>query len=323
MKALIFGIGGQDGAYLSRFLLLKGYSLFGTSRDSMSSSFSNLVRLDIKDKIKLYSVDVSDFRSVLKNVDMIKPDEIYNLSGQTSVSLSFEQPFEAMESIAKATMNILEAIRFSNNDIRFYNAGSSDCFGDTGETYANELSPFNPCSPYGIAKSTAHYLVKNYREAYGLFASTGFLFNHESPLRPQRFVTQKIISTAARINAGYNERLKLGNLKISRDWGWAPDYVDAIWRILQQPNPEDFIISTGNTISLQQFVEKSFSFFNLNWKDYVDTDNNLIRPSDIQINRGNPAKAKKILDWSATKNIDDIINEMCIFAKKILILDYL
>ena len=260
MKALIFGIGGQDGAYLSKLLLSKGYSIFGTSRDLKLSHFPNLIKLDIKDNIKLFTLDIRDPKSVLKYIDMIKPDEIYNLSGQTSVSLSFQQPFETMESIAKATMNILEAIRVLNTNIRFYNAGSSECFGDTGNNHATELTPFNPSSPYGIAKATAHYLVKNYREAYNLYASTGFLFNHESPLRPQHFVTQKIISTAARINAGYKERLKLGNLSISRDWGWAPDYVDAIWRILRQPSPDDFVIATGKTTSLQQFVEKVFLF---------------------------------------------------------------
>jgi GDPmannose 4,6-dehydratase len=317
MKALIFGVGGQDGAYLSKLLLSKGYSIFGTSRDLKLSHFPNLIKLDIKDKIKISTLDIRDYKSVLKYIDMIKPDEIYNLSGQTSVSLSFKQPFEAMESIAKATMNILEAIRVLNTNIRFYNAGSSECFGDTGNNYATELTPFNPSSPYGIAKATAHYLVKNYREAYSLYASTGFLFNHESPLRPQHFVTQKIISTAARINAGYKERLKLGNLSISRDWGWAPDYVEAIWRILKQSSPGDFIIATGKTTSLQQFVEKSFSFFNLNWEDYVDIDTNLMRPSDIQINCGNVNKSKKMLGWTSTKNIDEIISALCTSAKGI------
>jgi len=311
MRALICGVSGQDGAYLSKLLLSKGYTVFGTSRDAMANRFLNLELLGIKNDVELLSMDITDFRSVLTKIDKIKPNEIYNLAGQTSVGLSFEQPVEAMESIGDATLNILEAIRFTDPTIRFYNASSSDCFGDTGLATATEETAFRPCSPYGVAKATAHFLVQNYREAYGLYASNGILFNHESPLRPLRFVTQKIVSFAARTHAGSNERLQLGNLSVSRDWGWAPNYVDAIWRMLQQPNADDFIIATGKTISLENFVEKCFSCFSLNWRDHVDVNNALLRPSDIYMSRGNPSKAKDVLGWISTKSVEDVINEMC------------
>jgi len=316
VKALIFGISGQDGSYLSKFLLDKGYKVFGTSRSVVTNNFNYLKKINIKNDIELSSVDPTNFKSVLKHISIIKPDEIYNLAGQTSVGLSFKKPLEALESIANATLNILEVIRFTNPSIKFYNASSSECFGDTGDKAADEETSFNPCSPYAIAKTAAHLLVKNYREGHKLHACNGILFNHESPIRPRHFVTQKIVYSAARINAGNKERLKLGNLSISRDWGWAPDYVDAMWRIIQQPNADDFVIATGKTISLEQFVEKVFTFFELNWKDHVDIDKSLLRPTDIKISKGDPTKAKKILGWRAKKNVDDVINELCFFAKK-------
>ena len=316
MRALIFGISGQDGTYLSKFLLGKGYKVFGTSRNVMTNNFNYLKKINIENDIEFSSVDLTDFKSVLRCISIIKPDEIYNLAGQTSVGLSFEQPVEALESITNATLNILEVIRATNPSIRFYNASSSECFGNTGEKAANEETSFNPCSPYGIAKTAAHLLVKNYREGYKLHACNGILFNHESVIRSKKFVTQKIVYSAARINAGNKERLKIGNLSISRDWGWAPDYVDAMWRIIQQPNADDFVIATGKTISLEKFVEKIFTFFELNWKDHVDIDKSLLRPSDIKISKGDPTKARKILDWRTEKNVDDVINELCFFAKK-------
>ena len=243
-------------------------------------------------------------------------DEIYNLSGQSSVSASFNKPFETLKSISNATLNILEVIRFLNPDIRFYNASSSDCFGDTGKNPANEETPFNPCSPYGVAKASAHLLVKNYREGYGLHLSNGILFNHESPLRPLHFVSQKIAYSAARINAGSKERLKLGNLSISRDWGWAPEYVNAMWLMLQQPKADDYIIATKKTITLEKFVSKIFNHYKLNWKNYVDIDNSFFRPSDIKVSKGNPLKAKKILGWTAKKNVYVVVDKLCFHEKK-------
>ena len=283
MKALICGVGGQDGAYLSRLLLDKGYEVIGASRDAMASTFFNLKRLDIRDKVVTTSMAITDFRSVLQTLDKHQPDEIYNLAGQSSVGLSFEQPVETMESIAIGTLNLLEAIRFYGKPIRFYSAGSSECFGDTGTVPANEETPFRPRSPYAVAKATAHNLVANYREAYSLYACTGILFNHESPLRPERFVTQKIVRTAARIASGDKGKLEMGNINIQRDWGWAPEYVEAMWKMLQLERPQDFVIATGRTVSLEFFIEHAFRFFGLNYKDHLVVNPSFFRPTDIHL----------------------------------------
>lgn len=311
LRALIFGIAGQDGAYLASFLLKKGYEVFGTSRDSWVFKGGNLDSLNITDQVQISSMDLTDFRSVLTVVQKIKPDEIYNLAGQTSVRLSFEQPVEAMDSIGRGTLNCLEVIKFVDPSIRFFSASSSDCFGDTAGQPACEKTPFSPCSPYAVAKTTAHYLVQNYRQAYGLFACSGILFNHESPHRPKLFVTQKIVSAAYRIYNGSNERLELGSLSIARDWGWAPEYVEAMWKMLQLKEPQDFVIATGRTITLEEFVQKTFAYFDLNWKDFVDSNESLLRPSEIMISRGDPAKAKLLLGWSASIDVDCVIERLC------------
>lgn len=311
MRALICGIGGQDGGYLARMLLEKGYEVVGTSRDAMVASFGILERLGIRDRVKIVSTAINDFRSVLSTLDRQQPDEVYNLAGQTSVGLSFEQPVEAMDSIAGGTLNLLEAIRFIGRPMRFYNAGSSECFGDTGDQAAAEETPFRPRSPYAVAKASAHWLVRNYREAYGLFACTGILFNHESPMRPERFVTQKIVRTAARIAGGSDEILRLGNTHIQRDWGWAPDYVEAMWRMLRRDTPDDYVIATGRTVSLEYFIAKVFQAFALDWKDHVEIDTSLFRPTDILINRADPGKAKVLLGWQHTADIDLVIARMC------------
>lgn len=315
MRALICGVAGQDGAYLSRLLLDKGYEVIGASRDAMASSFSNLNRLGIRDKIITASMAISDFRSVLQTLDKYYPDEIYNLAGQSSVGLSFEQPVETMESIAIGTLNLLEAIRFYGKPIRFYSAGSSECFGDTCTHPANEETPFKPRSPYAVAKTSAHNLVANYREAYNLYACTGILFNHESPFRPERFVTQKIIRTAARIAAGSGERLKMGNIDIQRDWGWAPEYVEAMWKMLQLEQPQDFVIATGKTVSLEYFIEHTFQFFALDYKEYLEVNANFYRPTDIRIGSASPAKANELLHWRAQVNVEGVIEKMCKAAK--------
>jgi len=311
MKALICGVTGQDGSYLAKLLVEKGYEVIGTSRDAMVSSFSNLKLLGIHNDIQTTSMAPNDFRSVLNVVQRHAPDEIYNLAGQTSVALSFEQPVEAMESIAEGTLNMLEVIRLVDQPIRFYNAGSSECFGDTADITANELASFQPRSPYAVAKASAHWLVRNYRESYGLFACTGILFNHESSLRPERFVTQKIIRAAARVSHGSKETLQLGNLDVWRDWGWSPDYVDAMWRMLQQKSANDFVIATGRTESLEYFVSQAFAYFGLNWKDHVRVEKKLFRPSDIRKSYANPSNARNILGWSAETDIDGVIKKMC------------
>jgi len=309
-KALICGISGQDGAYLARLLLDKGYLVFGTSRDAQISSFNNLEILGIKQKVSLCSMVLTDFRSVLQTITRINPDEIYNLAGQSSVGLSFEQPVETLESIATGTLNLLEAVRFLDRPIRIYNAGSSECFGDTAGKHADESTPFHPRSPYAVAKATAHWVVANYRETYGLYSCTGILFNHESPLRPKRFVTQKIITSAMRIADGSGEKLSLGNLSILRDWGWAPEYVDAMWRMLQLDKPEDFVVATGEANSLKDFCSTVFSHFGLNWKNHVEVDRDLFRPSEIMFGCGKADKAKTLLNWRAKTKMRDVIKKM-------------
>lgn len=308
--ALICGVTGQDGAYLGQLLLSKGYKVIGTSRDAEASTFANLERLGIKSQVVLTSMSLNDFRSVLQVITKYEPVEIYNLAGQTSVGLSFSQPVETMESISAGVLNLLEAVRFTNKKIRVYNAGSGEAFGDTGEEPANEETAFRPRSPYAVAKAAGFWQVANYREAYDLFACTGLLFNHESPLRPQRFVTQKIINGAKEIAAGNLNNMILGNLDITRDWGWAPEYVQAMWMMLQTPTAEDYVIATGSSYSLEQFVAKAFETFGLDWKKYVQVDKSFFRPLDIHISKADPSKAHKKLGWKSKIMLDDVIAKM-------------
>lgn len=314
-KALICGISGQDGALLAQLLVKKGYIVCGTSRDAQISGFTNLAKLGILDKIKLESMSLNDFRSVLQILTKFQPYEVYNLAGQSSVGLSFEQPVETLDSIATGTLNLLEAIRFTGAPIKLYNAGSSECFGNTGNIAADEDTPFRPRSPYGTAKAAAFWEVANYREAYNIFACSGILYNHESALRPERFVTQKIVTGACRIAQGSKEKLRLGNIEIQRDWGWAPEYVEAMYLMLQQDQPEDYVIATGSTYSLQDFVALTFESLGLNWQDHVIVDPSLYRPTDIAISRGNPGKAKAHLGWEAKSKTPDIAR-MMVEAKK-------
>lgn len=309
-KALVCGISGQDGAYLAQLLLTKGYDVHGTVRDAQMSTFANLKQLGIDTKITFHSMALNDFRSVLQVLAKVNPDEIYNLAGQSSVGLSFEQPVETLESISVGTLNLLEAIRFINKPIRFYNAGSGECFGNTNGKPSDESTPFRPRSPYAVAKAASFWEVANYREAYKLFACTGVLFNHESPLRPERFVTQKIVRSACRIAAGSQEKLHLGNLYISRDWGWAPEYVEAMWLMLQQDGPVDYVIATGETHSLEVFVAEAFNRVGLNWREHVVSDPSLLRPSEIMVSRGNSAKAADVLGWRAQRKMKDVVGFM-------------
>jgi GDPmannose 4,6-dehydratase len=308
--ALICGVSGQDGSYLAQLLLRKGYAVWGTSRDVQGSTFGNLKKLGIFEKIKLLSMVPEDFRSLLMAIKQSKPGEIYYLAGQSSVGLSFEQPAETIQSVVIGTLNMLEACRMYDKQIRLYHAGSSECFGDTEGQAANEHTPFNPRSPYAVAKASAFWLVDNYREAYGLFACTGLLFNHESPLRPTRFVTQKIIQAAKRISKGSGEKLMLGRLDISRDWGWAPEYVEAMWQMLQLEEPEDFVIATGLTSSLEDFTAKAFGMLNLNWRDHVVQDQTLFRPTDLLLSRADPMKARLKLGWQAKVTAQQVVERM-------------
>lgn len=309
-KALILGISGQDGAYLARLLLNKGYEVYGTSRDAQMATFQNLTRLGIRNQVHLESVTLSDFRSVLQALISTQPDEMYNLAGQTSVGLSFQQPVETFESISVGSLNLLEAIRFTSQPIKFYNACSGECFGDIGDGAADENTPFWPRSPYAVAKAAAFWQVANYREAYSMFACSGILFNHESPLRPERFVTKKIVSAALRIASGSQEKLKLGNISIERDWGWAPEYVEAMWLILQQKQPDNFVIATGESHKLEEFIETAFSYKGLDWRDHVVIDPKLMRPTDLSGGRGNASKARNQLGWKAQYMMKDVVRMM-------------
>ena len=309
-RALIAGVTGQDGAYLTRLLLNRGYRVFGTSRDAQLSSFANLARLGVGNDVARLSMSVTDFRSVLQVLNKVEPDEVYNLSGQSSVGLSFDQPVETLESVATGTLTILEAIRFTGRPIRFYSAGSGEVFGDTDGRPANEITRFAPRSPYAVAKAAAYWQLSNYREAYGLHACTGILFNHESPLRAERYVTRKVVAAAARISQGSDERLLLGNVEVERDWGWAPEYVEAMWLMLQRDEPEDFVIATGETRSLKEFVAAAFAEVDLDWHDHVDFDQSLLRPTDIRKGRADPRRAAEVLGWEATTRFDQVVRLM-------------
>jgi len=311
MKVLIAGASGQDGAYLAAHLLGLGHEVIGTTRDAGSADTGRLRALGIDGHLKLVSMLPSDYRSVLRTLAQHRPDHIYFLAGQTSVGLSFDQPVEAIESIATGTLNVLEAIRFVNPEIRLFNAGSSECFGDTGTARASEQTPFRPLSPYAVAKVTAQNLVTNYRIAYGLYACTGILFNHESPLRPERFVTQKIIRGAYAVATGKAKQLSLGNLDISRDWGWAPEYVTVMAKMLAPAQPTDLVIATGRSVSLSYFVERAFRNFDLDWRKFVRVDDALRRPSDIHYGAGDPSLAKQVLGWSAQFDVDYVVDQMC------------
>lgn len=308
--ALICGVNGQDGAYLAKLLLKKKYEVWGTSRDAIGSSFVNLQRLGIRGGVKTISMVPEDFRSVLVALRKSRPSEVYYLSGQSSVGLSFEQPAETIQSVALGILNMLEACRMVDHPIKLYNAGSSECFGDTRGKPANEMTPFHPRSPYAVAKASAHWLVVNYREAYGLWACTGILFNHESPLRPARFVTQKIITTAKRIAQGSDEKLQLGRIDIARDWGWAPEYVEAMWLMMQQQAPKDLVIATGETNTLQDFVAESFSSLGLNWQAHVEQKEEFMRPADLEIGRADPSCALQELGWKAHVKMREVIHMM-------------
>jgi len=310
-RALILGISGQDGAYLAQLLLSKGYEVHGTSRDA-DRSFGRLEALGVRDRVATHSVSLRDFRELLQIVTALRPDEIYNLAGQSSVGLSFAQPIETMESIAQANLLLLEVIRYLKIPTRLYNAGSSECFGEQPRgTAADETTPFNPRSPYAAAKAAAYWTTVNYREAYGLFACSGILFNHESPLRGERYVTKKIVGAAAAIARGERTQISLGNTSVARDWGYAAEYVEGMWRMLQQDAPDDFVIATGEAHTIADFAKAAFAHFGLDAAQHIEVDESLFRPSDISWSCGNPAKAEKELGWRAKTHFAELVKILC------------
>jgi len=310
--AMITGITGQDGAYLSKFLLNKGYNIIGIIRNNSKPNLKNLEYLDIKERIKFIKVNLLDLSNIVKIIEKNKIDEIYNLAAQSSVALSFNQPMDTLEFNIMSTSKLLEAIRISNPKIKYYQASSSEMFGNIKKEcfLINESSEFKPISPYGISKAASHWITVNYREAYNLFAVCGIFFNHESVLRNKNFVTKKIINTAVKINMKLANELKLGNLKIFRDWGYAPKYVEAMWLMLQQNMPQDYIISSGEAHSLEEFVKIVFEKLNLDVEKYLKIDKNLYRPIDIQINYGDNSEAKNKLKWNYNMSFEQLINKL-------------
>lgn len=299
-RALIFGISGQDGAYLAQLLLQRGYAVEGTSRHAGGGPRTvNLKALGVASHVRLHALDIEDARSVKDLVHATRPDEIYNLAGQSSVGMSFVEPLSTYRSIVDGTLNILEAIRSAPGGIRFCSANSGESFGDTAGAAASEDTPFRPCSPYGVAKAAAHWTVVTYRQAYGLHASSCILFSHESPLRPARFVTQKIVRGAVEISARQNDQLSLGNLDVVRDWGWAPEYMEAFTAIPARDEPDDFVVATGIPYTLQAFTRDVFASLGLDWTRHVTSDPGLRRPTDIPFSVGNPAKAHRVLGWES------------------------
>ena len=310
-RSLIVGVSGQDGAYLAKRLLDRGDEVIGTSRDAQECSFSRLRRLEIKDDMQLKSLAPIDFRSVLVEVQQTVPDEIYFLAGQTSVGLSFEQPVECMQSIAGSILNFLEVIRLSNRDIKLFSAGSSECFGETSELErASEISKFKPKSPYGVAKANAFWQVAAYREAYKIFACTGILANHESTLRSERFVIKKIVEGIKKIKEGTEATLKLGNCNIYRDWGWAPEYVEAIEKMLDTREATDYVIASGKTVCLRDFVKEAFDYAGLEMESYLEYSHECLRPCDIERSYLDASKIKEELGWESKIGMKTIIERM-------------
>ena len=298
-RALICGISGQDGALLASLLLKKGYRVTGTTRQDPKSRFDNLSRLGIRDRVLLRTVLEDDAAGIRQMLAEESPDEIYHLAGQSSVARSFEKPEETFQSIAAGSTGLLGAVRELTLPARVFMAGSGDMFGHLNGTPAVESTPPNPVSPYGEARAAAFRHTRMFREKFGLFACTGILFNHESCLRPEWFVTRKIVRTACDIARGRCRELVLGNLEIARDWGWAPEYVSAMWQMLQQDTPEDFVIATGTTLSLKEFVKTVFDRLDLDWRTYVKTDKRFYRPADIPVMKADPSHALQALGWQA------------------------
>jgi GDPmannose 4,6-dehydratase len=311
-KALITGITGQDGSYLAEFLLEKGYEVHGiVRRVAIEDPQHRLWRIrHILDKLILHPGSLESYASIFKIVEKIKPDECYHLAAQSFVSYSFEDEFSTINTNINGTHFVLSAIKEKAPKCKFYFAGSSEMFGLVKETPQNENTPFHPRSPYGISKVAGFDLTRNYREAYNLFACSGILFNHESPRRGYEFVTRKISNTVAEIKLGLSKKLTLGNLEAKRDWGFAGDYIKAMWLMLQQDNPDDYVIATGETHSVEEFAEMAFSHVGLNYQDYLSSDERFFRPAEVHLLRGDYSKGKKVLGWEPTVSFKELVQMM-------------
>ncbi len=307
-RALITGITGQDGAYLAESLLKRGYEVFGTVRRSSTESFERIHHL--RDRLMLRQADLLDQLSIVRAVDEVRPHELYNLAAQSFVPTSFSQPLLTGEFTALGVTRILEAIRLVDPGIRFYQASSSEMFGKVPEEPQHEGTPFWPRSPYGVAKVYGHWITVNFRESYGLFACSGILFNHESPLRGKEFVTRRITDAVARIKLGLQKKIRVGNLDAQRDWGFAGDYVEAMWLMLQQDEPGDYVVATGEKHSVRELAELAFRQVGLNWEDHVEVDPELLRPADVNTLRGDASRARRELGWKPRVNFEQLIAMM-------------
>jgi len=308
MRGLITGITGQDGSYSAELLLEKGYEVYGMVRRASTENFERINH--IRDKITLVQADLLDQLSVINIIEEIKPDEVYNLAAQSFVPTSWTQPVLTGEFNALGVTKVLEAIRLVDPKIRFYQASSSEMFGKVREVPQTEKTPFYPRSPYGVAKVYAHWITVNYRESYGIHASSGILFNHESPRRGKEFVTRKVTDAVARIKAGLADKLYLGNLEAKRDWGYAGDYVKAMWLMLQQKEPADYVIATGVNHSVKELVQIAFERAGLNWKKYVKVDPKLVRPAEVDVLLGDSSLARKNLGWKPEVEFEELIKMM-------------
>jgi len=309
-RALITGVTGQDGAYLADLLLKRGYEVFGTYRRLSTPNFWRLQYLDIFDRISLIPADLLDSASIMEAIKVSEPDEVYHLAAQSFVGASFEQPVGAGEITGLGVTRVLEAIREINPGIKLYQASTSELYGRGNTVAQTEMTPFSPSSPYAAAKLYGYWITRIYREGYGIFACNGILFNHESPLRGLEFVTRKISNGVAKIALGMENNLKLGNLDAKRDWGYAPEYVETMWLILQQTEPDDYVIATGQTHSVREFAEKAFEVAGLDWREYVVKDDRFLRPLDVDLLRGDSRKAREKFGWKAKVGLDELVGIM-------------
>jgi GDPmannose 4,6-dehydratase len=307
-KALITGITGQDGSYLADLLLEKGCEVHGMVRRSSVEKFDRIAHL--RDRVKLHQADLLDQLSIVNLVDEVRPEEVYNLAAQSFVPTSWKQPLLTGEFTALGVTRVLEAIKLIDKNIRFYQASSSEMFGKVKQSPQNEQTPFSPRSPYGVAKVYGHFITVNYRESYGIFAASGILFNHESPRRGLEFVTRKVSHAVARIKLGMQDKLVLGNLDAERDWGFAGDYVRAMWLMLQQDEPQDFVVGTGKCHTVRQLCEAAFSHAGLDWQKHVETDPEFVRPAEVDHLRADPGKAREILGWEPQVSFEKLVQMM-------------